>query len=85
MKGKILVTAQPNPDIDRVACIIGYSELLQKQGIDAHPGIVGNIHREALFILENFNVNYSKVSEKSISGFDEFILVDSSSRTGLSE
>jgi len=85
LKGKILVTAQPNPDIDRVACIIGYSELLQKQGIDAHPGIVGNIHREALFILENFNVNYSKVSEKSISGFDEFILVDSSSRTGLSE
>lgn len=85
LKNKILVTSYKNPDLDGTACIIAYSELLKRKGIDTNLGIIGKPHREVKFLFDNFNVECPDFNRELIEEFDKFILVDASERTGLPE
>lgn len=80
----ILVTSYVNPDLDGVACIIAYSELLNRTGSPATPGIFGEPHLEALFILEELGlIPPAKIED--IRYFEKIILVDNSLVNNLAE
>lgn len=72
----IIVTSYRNPDIDGIACSIGYSELLNKLGKKSRATYYGNIGLEVKFVkdyCEEFPI------EKVMGGYkedDEFILLD---------
>ena len=66
LEGKILVTGYCDPDLDGTACMIGYSELIQKQGINASPGIIGKPHRETKFLSETIGIKLPLIKEKEL-------------------
>lgn len=80
---KILITAKVNPDLDGVACIAGYQELLSFSNSENVYvcGVSGEPHVEAKYLLERFKVQSLTFDEKE--DFDNFILVDMSDSKGL--
>jgi len=79
-----LVTAYMNPDLDAVACIVGYAEYLSKIGVQAEEAIFGEPHDEAKYVLDTFHHDYPKKAE-AISSDDRVVLVDTSELAGLPE
>ncbi len=79
----ILITAKISPDIDGVACVLGYTDLLSKTDSNFQnkffPGIFGEPHPEAKFILSKLNLNPIEPS----ADFDKVILVDASDTLGM--
>lgn len=78
----ILITGYVNPDLDAVAGTIAYCEFLNKVGKNAVVGILGEVHDEAKYILDKYNILYPKKIENS-NDFDQVILVDASDLNGL--
>lgn len=78
----ILVTCYVDPDLDGVAGAIAYGEFLQKTGVDAVVGIIGEPHDEAKYVLNRFHLEYPQTITNS-DGFNEVILVDASDLNGL--
>lgn len=72
---KILVTSYLNPDLDGVACAIGYAELLNKLGTEAVAGFFGPPHIEASYVMNRFKFKFPPVV-KNPADFDKFIVVD---------
>lgn len=77
MSNKILVTDAPDPDLDGVACVVGYSDYLKETGKDNSPMVFGVPQEEAGFVLERLGVELAD-ADKTTMGFDEIILVDTS-------
>ena len=46
---KTIVLPSSNPDLDGVACAVGYSEFLRRQGHNALPWICGEADAEARY------------------------------------
>lgn len=78
---KIVTSGAPYIDIDAYACIISYSELLQKQGIDAVPFSSSKLNES---ITNSVRAWYSVDLKKYIpTKQDQFIIVDSSNPDSL--
>jgi manganese-dependent inorganic pyrophosphatase len=72
----IVVTSYKNPDLDGIACIIAYAELLNKKNIPATALYYGNFGLEVNFVKQY--TNYFPI-DKHVGEYDkntEFILVD---------
>ena len=76
VKGPIYVTGHKTPDSDTVGAAIGYANLLQKLGYDAHAVVLGKINAESEFILKAAKIETPKILEDA-SGLN-MILVDHS-------
>lgn len=77
-----LVTCYVNPDLDGVAGVVAYAELLQQKGETALPAIIGNPHEEAQWIFRHFNIAPPRTIENAHE-FSSIILVDASDLNGL--
>lgn len=80
---KICVTAKTNPDLDGVACALGYAELLQAQGINAQGCVFGQPQAEVRYFIEKQNRKIDSFSSGMASKWNSFILVDASSMKGM--
>lgn len=78
----ILTTGYVNPDLDAVAGAIAYCEFLQNTGKSAEVGFIGEIHDEAKYVLNRYNIPYPQ-SIPNADNFDEVILVDASDLIGV--
>jgi manganese-dependent inorganic pyrophosphatase len=74
---EILITSYVNPDIDGLACMVAYSELLNKLGKNTTCGILGIPHDEAKYVLDRFHIPYPQTI-KDGAKFRKVILVDTS-------
>ncbi len=77
----ILITAKINPDLDGVACAYAYSRLLRTRGENAVGGIFGQMHVEAKYLVDRFNIQDVVYDPKD--SFHKFILVDASDMAGM--
>jgi manganese-dependent inorganic pyrophosphatase len=77
-----LITGYVNPDLDGVASMIGYAEFLLKTGRQAEPGISGEPHDEAKYLLDRFKIKYPPAISNT-DNYEKIILVDSSDLNGL--
>ncbi len=80
MSASILVTAKINPDLDGVACAYAYSHLLGMQGKSAVGGVFGQMHAEAAYLVDRFDIN--DIKHDPAGRFDSFVLVDASDMEG---
>ncbi len=81
---KTIITGYKNPDLDTYACIYAYSEFLNKKGENVVGVFDGNIHREAEFVLNKFDINRLH-KLKNINDYDEVILVDTDNAPGIDD
>ncbi len=81
-KKPILVTCYVGPDLDGYAGTFAYAEFLNKQGVKAVAGIVGEAHAEAKYVCNRFKITPSLTIADSLN-YSEIILVDASDLNGL--
>lgn len=80
----ITVTGYVNPDIDCVACAIGYAELLNMQGKEARAVYAGDIGEETEFVKRYLGgLNIELVQDGYGDG--DIVLVDVSDPEGVDE
>lgn len=81
---KILITPKINPDLDGVACVYAYAQLLSFLDKDNEyvAGIFGTPHSEAQFLINKFNITDVLIFNPELV-FDKFILVDASDIKGM--
>lgn len=77
---EILITAKVSPDIDGVACMFAYAQLLGK---DAQPVIFGNINPETKYFVDKHGVNIGIINDDGSGDWEKVILVDASSMKGM--
>ena len=70
----IIVTGCEGPDLDGIACMIGYAELLNAKGIPARSKYYGNLDLETEFVKKI--TNYFPVDDGSYPFGSAFVLVD---------
>lgn len=73
-KMKNIILSYNMPDMDGVACMYAYSELLNKQEQETGYFIKGKPKKEVKIVCEMFDIKLE--SEKSINAEDKIILVD---------
>ena len=73
----ILVTSYVNPDLDGVACAVAYAEFLEKVGKSATAGAIGEVHVEARYLLDRFDITPPERLTDA-NEFESIILVDTS-------
>ncbi|MDQ7814352.1 MAG: DHH family phosphoesterase [Patescibacteria group bacterium] len=78
----VLVTCYVNPDLDGVAGAVAYAEFLDKPERSVVAGVIGDIHDEAKYVCDRFNIKRPMAIENA-DDFDVVILVDSSDLIGL--
>lgn len=78
-----VVTPKEAPDLDGVACAVGYAAFLsQFRGVTALPWFCGIPDAEARYHIARFNsIRYANLGE--VSEADTFVLVDASALPGL--
>lgn len=72
----IFIVSCHSPDLDAIACSIGYSELLKKKGVVAYPTYFGNLSKEVEFVRKHTGFFSPKKHEGKYPKGSEFILVD---------
>ncbi|MCX6790985.1 MAG: DHH family phosphoesterase [Candidatus Gribaldobacteria bacterium] len=80
----IFITTGVHPDLDGLACCVGYSELQQKLGIKTVIGLVGGFDLETKFVLDYFDLALGDFNANP-EDFDQVILVDTSEQRSLDE
>lgn len=70
----MIVTSYTNADLDGVACIVGYSELLEKKGKEAKPVVFGSPHKEAKYVMDQFDIDLDSGEKADLEGRDVFLL-----------
>lgn len=80
---KILITGSTTPDIDAVACAIGYKYYLSQKypHIEYIAGAQDGMHPEARFVCEKLGLICHDI--QSTDPYDSYIIVDASSKDGL--
>lgn len=71
----LLVFGHKNPDTDSICSSISLSYLKNQLSIEAKPYALGELRKEAKFVLDYFNVDAPEVLTTSIKGLD-VVLVD---------
>ncbi len=79
---KTLVTCYVDPDLDGTAGAVAYAEYLNKNGVNATAGVMGEMHDEAKYIYKRFNFPLPE-SVKGDTGYDAVVLADASDMKGL--
>lgn len=79
---QFLVTSYVDPDLDGFACAFSYTEFLNLTGQSAVLGITGDLHEEARFLLQQYNIPF-KLSDLDPAKFAKIILVDASDLEGI--
>jgi manganese-dependent inorganic pyrophosphatase len=74
---KILITSYINPDLDGVAGIFAYNELLKNEGKEGTIGVLGEVQDEVKYIFDYLKIKYPYKINNS-KNFDEVILIDAS-------
>ncbi|MFA6518802.1 MAG: DHHA2 domain-containing protein [Candidatus Shapirobacteria bacterium] len=74
----LFVTSYSDPDLDCIACILGYTEYLAKIGIDSTGVYSGELNLEVDFVKKYTNFFPLEKHLGEFNDTDEFILVDSS-------
>jgi nanoRNase/pAp phosphatase (c-di-AMP/oligoRNAs hydrolase) len=82
MTRSLVVTAKRNPDLDGVACAVGYAELLRQTGEHAVAVLAGEPDAEARFILSQVQLQLTSVIPEDTTSA---VLVDMSALPGLPE
>ncbi|MEK7497619.1 MAG: DHH family phosphoesterase [Patescibacteria group bacterium] len=72
----IFIVSCHSPDVDAIACSIGYSELLKKKGIVVCPTYFGDLSKEVEFVRKYTDFFPPKKHEGKYPDGSEFILVD---------
>lgn len=72
----IFITSYHSPDIDGIACCIGYSELLEKLGIRTTSTYFGDLSREVEFVKKYTGLFPLKKHTGEYPERSEFVLVD---------
>jgi len=80
----ILVTAYESPDLDGSACAYAYAEFLNKTGTSAVAAISGEMHKEANFVFDKFNIPKLPNAEDFVASSNGIVLVDSSELLAIS-
>lgn len=70
-----LITSYVNPDLDGIACMIAYAELLHTQGTSAVAGYFGEPSPEAKYVMDRFEIPYPQ-RLNSADGFEKVIALD---------
>ncbi len=70
-----LITSYVNPDLDGIACVIAYAELLHTQGTPAVAGYFGEPSPEAKYVMDRFEIPYPQ-RLNSADGFEKVIALD---------
>lgn len=78
----LLVTSYVSPDTDGTACLVAYTEYLNKTGLFCEAGIIGELHVEAKYVFDKFGLTYPKQIQND-EAYDKVILVDSSDINAL--
>lgn len=81
----VIVTSYENPDLDGVACCVGYAELLNKLGKNAKATFIGELGLEVEFV-KNYT-NYFPL-EKHSGAYEpetEFVIVDTTDPEGIEQ
>lgn len=78
----ILVTGYVNPDLDGFACILAYTDFLNKTGQKAIPSVSGKQHEEANHVIKEYNLKLD-IKEYNPKNFEKIILTDSSDLDGI--
>lgn len=71
----LLVFGHKNPDTDSICSSISLSYLKNQLGIDAKPYALGEVRKEAQFVLDYFKVDAPEILSTSVKGLD-VVLVD---------
>lgn len=80
-----LIIPYTNPDLDGVACAIGYEEYFTNKSIRSKAAIFGEPHSEAQFVLRQNSIPQPENAQNLIQFADEVILVDASDKRGISK
>lgn len=72
---KILVFGHQNPDTDSICSTIAYANLKNSLGLNVEPIRLGDLGKEAEFVLNYFNLEKPRLQEKANDG-EKFILID---------
>lgn len=78
-----LVTSYPKPDLDGTACLVAYSELLEKKGEEAVGASFEKPDGEALFLQEELNIDIPDATDYLDNS--EIVIVDASFPDGVSD
>jgi len=79
----IFVVTYHSPDIDGIACLIAYSELLKKKGIITSPTFFGDLSKEVEFVKKYTNFFPLEKHEGYYPEDSEFVLVDTADPDAL--
>jgi len=79
----ICITAKINPDLDGVACALGYADLLNKQHVRAQACIFGTPQSEVQYFIKNHAIAIQTFDSSAPAQWHKFILVDASSMRGM--
>jgi len=82
MPRSLVITAKQNPDLDGVACAVGYAELLKRTGSHAVAVVAGKPDAEARFVLSRVQIEVSAAVPSDTTGV---VLVDMSALPELPE
>lgn len=77
---EILITAKVSPDIDGVACMFAYAQLLGK---DVQSVVFGNLNPEAKYFVDKHGVNIDTINDDGSGNWEKVVLVDASSMKGM--
>ncbi len=80
----ILVTSYEHPDLDGVACSLGYAQLLTATRTPAQAVLFGNVDQETRFVMDRFNIPSIPDGASIITPTSDVILVDSSDAESIS-
>lgn len=75
---KTIVTCGRNPDLDGFACVVAYQEFLEKTNQQASMAIFGDVHEEALYVLNRFGFDFPKNDFRVIKDSTKVVLLDAS-------
>lgn len=78
-----LVTSYPSPDLDGAACLMAYSEFLERNGEDVIGAVFGEPDKEARFLINKFDI--AVLDAKEYLENSEVVIVDASFPDGISD
>lgn len=83
---KTLITSYHSPDLDGIACMYWYHELLAKQWKNnVEFWYIGTMFSEAEFALKECNIDTINNVESNFNNYDNYILVDTGILSSLKE
>lgn len=78
-----LVTAKVTPDLDGIACMLAYADLLTRTGHQAQAKIFGHLQTESEYFVIHHAIKLTSFPNTAAENWPQVILVDSSSMKSM--